>query len=826
MRTIVLLVLLATLQERVDPAKHWAFRPVAAPEVPEVRLRDWPRTAIDRFVLARLEEKGLRPAPPAGKTELLRRATFDLTGLPPAPGEIDAFLADDSPGAFEKVVDRLLASPHYGERWGRHWLDVVRYGESHGYERNHLRPNAWPYRDYVIRAFNEDRPFAEFVAEQLAGDVVGRDRPEIAVATGFLVAGVHDDVSSPEETLTRTQRANDLDDMVATTGAAFLGLTVGCARCHDHKFDPIPQADYYRMAAVFAGVRHDERPVASRTEVERLEREATEVSGKIRAAQGRIADLEERAREAVLRSRGVSPVPRPAVNAVRNVERFDPVRARFVRFVVTATKDGLEPCIDELEIYGPEGDRNLAIGAKPSASSVYPDSTIHRIEHLNDGRYGNDRSWISREKGGGWAQVELAEAASLARVVWSRDSIEKPKFRDRLASSYRVDVSEDGEAWRTVSTGADRAPADEKIPAEQLLDALAPAEREERAALAVQAVKLRERAAALKPATAYVGKFVEPHAVHVLSRGDVMKPGEAAPPGALSRIPGLSGALEARTEPERRLALARWIADPRNPLPARVLVNRAWQHHFGRGIVGTPSDFGTQGDPPTHPELLDWLAADFLANGGRLKRLHRLIMTSSAYRQSTRVDPTAVAVDAGNRLLWRMPLRRLESEALRDAILAASGALRRDPGGPGFALYKYSVNNIAFYEPVADPGPETWRRAVYAQAARAYREELMASFDAPENAQRNPRRDVTTTPLQALNLLNDRFVLKQAGLFADRVRREAGEGSAAQVARAFKIALGRAPGTEELRLAGDLVTRHGLAALARALFNANEFLHY
>ncbi len=753
---------------RKDRPLPWSLHPVGNPPVPEVRHATWPVNPIDRFILGRLEEKGLEPAPPADRRTLLRRVTIDLTGLPPG---------EDDGAEYERIVDRLLASPRYGERWGRHWLDAVRYGESHGYERNHLRPNAWPYRDYVIRAFNADTPYPRFIAEQLAGDLVAPGDEAIEVATGFLVAGVHDDVGSPEESLTRMQRANDLDDMVATTSAVFLGLTLNCARCHDHKFDPIPQKDYYRMAAVFAGVRHEERPLEAVAARGTREKETAEVTR-------RIVELETQ-----LAPQG----RRPAVNTLRNVETFDPVRARFVRFTVFATKDGLEPCIDELEVYGPEGGTNLALAGKAAASSVYPNAAIHQVRHLNDGQYGNSHSWISAERGAGWAQVELAEPATVARVVWSRDSVDPPKFKDRLPLDYHLDVSEDGREWRTVACGADRATEAVKPAASPEID------------------RLKRRRAELAPRAAYIGKITAPDPVFVLGRGDVMKRGEPVTPGALSRVPGM--APEAAT----REALAAWIADPKNPLTARVQVNRVWQHHFGRGIVGTTGDFGANGEPPSHPELLDWLARDFMEHGWTLKRLHKMIVLSSTYRQSSLTNPKGEAIDAGDRLLWRMPLRRLEAEAARDAILAASGKLDLRMGGPGFALFKYSVSNIAFYEPLPEQGPETWRRAVYMQAPRAYRDDLMANFDAPETSLRAPRRESTTTALQAFTLLHAPFVVEQARFFADR---------AGGVDRAFRLALGRPPRGEERRAAEELLARRGLEALCRALLNSSEFLTY
>ena len=812
----------------------WSLQPVKRPAVPQTKHGPLAKNPIDHFVFAELQKQGLQPSPPAGRVTLLRRVSIDLTGLPPTPEEVSAFLNDASPDAYEKAVDRLLASPAYGERWGRHWLDVVRFGESHGYEQNHLRPNAWPYRDYVIRSFNEDKPYARFVAEQLAGDVLARGDPDTEVATGFLVAGVHDTVGIQTVEGSLQQRFNDLDDMVSTIGATFLGLTVGCAKCHDHKFDPIPQRDYYRLAAVVAGVRHGERPLGANHSADQEQRQREASSRRLHLLAARISDLDAKARAAVLHAQGVHPLPRPAVNARRNLEEFAPVRVRFVRLNILATRDGAEPCVDELEVFGPDSEDNLGLasrGAKASASSLLPGYPIHQVQHLNDGKYGNDWSWISKERGRGWARIELPRSQTVSRVVWSRDAAaDQPRFQDRLASRYRVEVSQDGKIWQTVAGSNDRAPAAEAIPPETLQRALSAPDRRQRAALARRLAALSEEAARRAAAvTAYVGQFAAPDPMFVLKRGDVMRHGRAVTPGALSRIPGLSAdlAIDPKLgEAGRRLALARWITDPKNPLTARVMVNRVWQHHFGRGLVGTPSDFGANGEKPSHPKLLDWLAEDFLAHGGRLKWLQRLIVTSYTYRQSSEVNARGAAVDAANQLLWRMPLRRMEAEAARDAVMSASGKLDRRMGGPGFQLFKYRVVNVAIYEPLEEYGPQTWRRGVYRQAARAIREDLLANLDCPESAQRTPRRDVTTTPLQALSLLNGPFLVAQAGFFADRVGHEAGGRPEAQVDRAFRLAFGRTPTAGEQKAALDLLAKRGLPALCRALLNANEFMYY
>ncbi len=823
----------ASVGTKGQEAPLWSLRPVRRPALPHTPYDSLSQNPIDRFVFARLAAAGLRPSPLETKRALLRRVTIDLTGLPPTPAESDAFLKDTRPDAYARVVDRLLASPAYGERWGRHWLDVVRYGESHGYEQNHLRPNAWPYRDYVIRAFNQDTPYPQFIAEQLAGDVLGKDDPNIGAATGFLVAGIHDTVGIQTEEGTRQQRANDLDDIVSTTGAAFLGLTVGCAKCHDHKFDPIPQKDYYRLTACFAGVRHGERSLAVPAEQAQAQQEREALNARLQTIANQINALETQAREIALRQSGKPAGTRPAINARRNVDDFPPVSARFVRFTVLATRDGTEPCLDELQVFGADPQRNLALasaGAKATASSLLPGFAMHQIAHLNDGQFGNDWSWISATRGSGWAQIELPQPMRVQRVVWSRDGAAIPRFDDRLPSVYRIEVSLDGNAWQTVSTEAGREGSSDYIHPDALLKAMTPEQRKQRETLTAERTRLEQEAARLESrAMAYVGQFTAPDPTYLLRRGDVMQRLEPVTPGALSCVSVLKSDILSASdapEPERRLALARWIGDPRNPLTARVMVNRVWQYHFGRGIVGTPSDFGHNGELPTHPELLDWLADDFMTHGWRLKRLHRLMVTSYTYRQASAARPQGMAKDTGNQLLWRMPLRRMEAEAIRDAILQTSGKLDRRMGGPSFQLFQYNVVNVAIYTPLENYGPETWRRSVYQQAARSIHDELLSAFDCPESSQRAPRRDSTTTALQALSLLNGPFMQQQAAFMAARVRREAGTSLLKQTERAFVLAFGRPPDPDERQAAAALVKAQGLPSLCRVLMNTNEFLYY
>jgi len=779
---------------------HWAFASVKRPPVPATVGR----TAIDKIVVTKLAEKGLTPSPAADRRTLVRRLKFDLLGLPPTPEEVDAFVRDPDPSAYEKLVERYLASPHFGERWARHWLDVVRYADSHGFEMNNPRPTAYHYRDYVIRAFNADVPFDRFVREQLAGDALGAD-----AATGFLVAGPWDQVKSPDPVLTANQRADELHDLIGTAGSAFLGLTVACARCHDHKFDPIPAEDYYRVKAVFAGVQHGERPVRlpnapdPKVESDRLMVQLAEV-------ESRLAALEPLADPAAVKPR------RLPVSALLNTERFAPVTAKAVRFTVEATNQA-EPCIDELEVFtaGPRS-RNVALGVKPRSGGDYPNGgSIHKLEHLTDGKYGNGRSWISNTAGRGWVEVEFAEPVRIDRVTWARDR--EGKYADRTPTRYRVEVSLDVKKWQVVASSADRLPVGDKAPSPP---ALAAADQLEWANLNRQRTDLRKRLTdAARGAVAYAGRFTAPEAVHRLGRGDVTQKREAVGPGALTEIGTPLDIPDAASDVERRKAFAAWVTNPKHPLTARVVVNRLWHWHYGTGLVDTPSDFGKNGGRPSHPELLDWLASELVEKGWSLKHVHRLIVTSDTYRQASAHRPDAAAKDAQARLLWRFPPRRLEAEVLRDSMLAVSGKLDPTMYGPGFDLFEPNTNYVRVYTPKTTFGPAEFRRMVYQHRPRMQPDDTFGAFDCPDGGQVAPRRTVSITPLQALNLLNSPFVVQQAGFFAGRVEKDADP-----VVGAFRLAFQRSPRAEELAAARELVAKHGLPALCRALLNANEFV--
>ncbi|MDA1051074.1 MAG: DUF1553 domain-containing protein [Planctomycetota bacterium] len=780
---------------------HWSFQPVERPEPPP-RNGNWGANAIDAFIAAKLNEANLSPSPRADRATLIRRLYLVMHGLPPTPEEVDHFVADANDEAYENLIESVLNSPRYGERWAQHWLDVIRFGETHGFETNRERPNAWHYRDYVIQSLNDDKPYDQFIKEQIAGDALGAD-----VATGYLVAGPHDLVKSQDINLTLMQRQDELADIINTTGTTFLGLTLGCSRCHNHKFDPITQRDYYSIQAVFAGVQHADRAVP-------LSRENQE---KLASVTNRVTTLRDQVQR-WMSDHGY----RTAVDASRNVETIAPIQARFVRFTVLATNSS-QPCIDELEIFA--GDKNVALaegGAKASCSSSLPGYEIHKLEHINDGKYGNGRSWISNEAGSGWVEIELPRAETIERIEWARDR--EGRYTDRLATQYKIEAAVEPGDWKPIASSGDRLPyAKDASIASINLDGLpdeVAAKGKQLFAELTRAEQERDRLS--QSLMIYAGTFVQPGPTHRLYRGEPTAKREEVTPDALEVI-GTLGLETNSPEQERRVAFANWIANAQNPLTARVIVNRIWQHHFGTGIVDTPSDFGANGTSPSHPELLDWLAVEFMSNGWSIKHIHRLILSSGTFRQANSPNQEAMQVDAAARLLWRFPSRRLEAEAIRDCVLAVTGVLDPIMGGPGFSGFEVELENVRHYFPKKSFGPEDWRRMIYMTKVRQERDAVFGDFDCPDLSQVMPKRSRSTTPLQALNLFNSQFMLQQAELLAKRLEQEA-ETPEQRIQLAFRLCFGRQPGERELHDAVAIASDHGLTNVTRALLNTNEFL--
>jgi hypothetical protein len=791
-------------EEQTEKINHWSFQPVRT-SLPPAIDDQWIVNGIDAFVLQKQTEHSLTPNLQATRAQLIRRISLDMLGLPPTPEDVQAFVADQDPQAVQKLVERTINSPHYGERWSRYWLDLVRFAETNGYETNRERPNAWPYRDYVIRSLNEDKPYDQFLREQIAGDAIG-----VPEATAYLVAGPYDLVKSPDINLTLMQRQNELDDIINTTGTAFMGLTLGCARCHNHKFDPIRQSDYYSLQAIFAGIQHGDRSMPLS---DSQQQEIAQIDQQLVTLRNDLKPFVNDARP-----------QRPPVNAKLNEELFEPVVAKFIRFTIEQT-NASQPCIDELEIFS--GTTNVALssaGAKATASSTLPGYEIHKLEHLNDGRFGNSRSWISNEANKGWVQIELPDVATINRIVWARDR--DGQFGDRVATKYLIEVAVEPDQWKSVASSADRLPFTGAAATEPEYDfAKFPDQEANRGReLLNQLQKQQERKTQLQAsATVYAGTFQQPGPTHRLFRGEPMALREQVEPGTVAAL-GKLAISEASPEQQRRVALAEWIASKDNPLTARVIVNRLWQFHFGKGLVATPSDFGKAGVAPTHPELLDWLAMELMDHKWSLKHVHRLILNSATYQQSSQPRPAALQADADAQWWWRFPPRRLEAEPIRDSILVVTGVLDDRMYGPGFSGFEVELENVRHYFPKKKYGPEDWRRMIYMTKVRLEKESVFGVFDCPDAATSVPKRSRSTTPLQALNLFNSPFMLQQSQLLADRLQRDGGDDLDKQVTRAFWLCYGRKPAATELPESKAFIASEGLPAFCRAMLNSNEFV--
>jgi hypothetical protein len=698
----------AATQQRAAPTgpdrNYWAYQPVKRPAVPAVKNAAWVKTPIDAFILAKLEAKGLQPVAPADRAALCRRVYYDLTGLPPTPDEIDAFVKDSSPGAYERLIDKLLASPHYGEKWGRHWLDVVRFAESNGYERDGPKPYAWRYRDYVIKSFNADKPYDRFIKEQLAGDEIDRDDPDAVIATGYYRLGLWDDEpADPQQAL-----FDGFDDLVTVTGQGFLGMTLNCCRCHDHKGDFFPQADYYKMVAFFRGIRpfSDTRGVASSNNI-------VDITPPEKRKQYE-AELSERH------------------------ERVAALTAKLTAMEQVAIKK--MPAEDQRASEGP--DRPIV---------------VRKVPQFLTGPQRDEYQRLRRER----ARLKKLPMPS-----------------------------------QTLALGVNNC-------------------------------------------------IVRPPTTHVLIRGSAHSPGKEVKPGfpAVFGVPdpAIPDPPKGAKTSGRRTALANWIASADNPMTARVMANRVWQYHFGRGIVPTPSDFGKLGEPPTHPALLDWLASEFVSGGWKLKRLHKLVMLSSTYRLSARADAANLKADPANTLRWRFDMRRLTAEEVRDSILAMSGNLNLKMFGSSVypkiskeVLAGLSFPNKKDHWP-GSPPEEANRRSVYVFVKRALRVPILSAHDQADTDSSCPVRYTTTVPTQALGMLNGEFITEQADSFARRLEREHPDDVAAQVTRAIRLTTGRVPDADEVAKdvafvremrakfkldAHTALTRYTLLAL-----NANEFVY-
>ena len=866
---------------KVGRSAHWAFQKIR-PSASEKG------STIDTFITAGLKAKGLKPAPPADRATLIRRLSFDLIGLPPTPAEVDAFVADSLPKAYETLVERLLASPRHGERWGRHWLDVARYTESQGFEYDRLRDNAWHYRDYVIKSFNEDKPYDRFMKEQLAGDVLEPVTSDGIVGTSLLVCGPWDQAGNSQANATQKAmtREEEMEDMISVVGQTFLGLTVNCARCHSHKFDPIPQDEYYRVKSVFDGVKHGDRPINNQAD-------GKEREGRAAALKKEIATVRETVTRLEAEGWKLAATRQPA-----GAKPAGPVA--LARWSFENTPHGAIP--GELKGQAKIAGGRLLLakdGGSFYESAPLPqeirEKTLEAWVTLADLQQGGgavisieretDKDFDAIVFGERQAKKWVAGSGGFARTsdLDAPEETAPPGTLIHMAAVYRADNSialfRNGEPYgkpytpghplQTYKAGSarvllglrhhgagngflggeikqaaiyDRALSVEEIATSfrsagfsisqaEMLASLSEAQRAERDVALAQVKKLQTELDAIKPAareSSYVGVRVQPAPTHLLRRGDVKSPAEVVKPGALSAIADLDaefGLAADAPEAQRRVKFAEWLADPRNPLPARVMANRIWHFHFGQGLVTTPSDFGASGVRPSHPELLDWLASKFIESGWSMKAMHRLIVTSAAYRQSSETNEKAMKLDADNALLWRFTPRRLEAEAVRDAMLAVSGQLNLAAGGPSFRSFDVLGFPKNAYVPADKLGPEFNRRTVYRMNVNSGKEPLLDAFDCPDPSVKTPRRGVTITPLQALELMNNSFVQRQAAQLGERALKDANGDLPKAVQAAYRLALNRPATPGELSRALAATKERNLTSICWALLNSTEFIY-
>ncbi len=830
------------------------------------------RNPIDAFVLRRLEEKKLQPSPAANRRTLIRRLYFNLLGLPPKPGVVEAFVENPDPNAYENLVDKLLASPHYGERFARHWLDIAHYADTHGFERDKLRPNAWPYRDYVIKAFNTDKPYNRFLQEQIAGDALWPDDRDAVVATGFLAAGPWDFVGQVETkspVLRRRSRSLDLDDMLTQVMTACTAITINCARCHDHKLDEIPQEDYYRLVSIFAGLKRGKRTISEPT-LKKFNVEKKKINDELNQIQFAIGELEGKGvnladvvgggngfgtgRKGIGLDARTGKMQERKFGDLGNVKpgnyakcSYDFVDGVFVPAEGDTKISSTQLKATDLPTNGGKAwdmirngpvasqfstkwggvdynkDGHSMIGLHANAGITFDLAAIRKATGITELRFITVAGYGGRTVEPSAEFRVLLDASLKAHKKIGRNDAVPIEFKIPKAARFLTFISTDGDngySHDQISFGNPRlAPTKPKN--------LTANDRQRLEDLRLRKVQLEKKLTALGEPPEFYGVLPEePSPVKVLRRGNPESPQKEVTPGTIGWVNALSPDLGTNKTPEaeRRSALARWIIDPKNPLTRRVIVNRLWQWHFGEGIVDTPSEFGRGGGTPSHPQLLDWLAEELPRQNWSLKAMHQLILNSSTYRQTSHLTHGAKA-DGDNRLLWRQNPRRLDAESLRDTVLATSGKLNLKTGGPGFRDFQYIEAYAPIYKYITPDQPELWRRSIYRFIVRTTPHEFLTTLDCPDPANLTPKRLTTTTPLQALTLSHNPFMLKQAGYFAERLQTEAGEAPAAQVRRGFALAFGRPPSQEEQRAAETTIRKKGLFALCHVLLNANEFVY-
>ena len=865
---------------------HWAWQPMLNVLPPKLPADIEPSVAnnIDRFILAKLAEKKLALSPETDRRTLIRRLSFDLHGLPPTPEDVAFFVNDSAPLALERLVDRLLASEHYGERWARHWLDIAHYADTHGFERDQRRDNAWHYRDWVIKAINADLPYDQFLRDQIAGDVLRPDDSEAVAATGFLAAGPWDfvgQVETPSPVLKRLARADDLDDMVTQVMTATCGITVNCARCHDHKLDPISQREYYALWAVFAGVKRGDRILSSAVQ-DKLTTKKLLLEGQLTTARTELWRVHDRGwslADVVGGGNGfgsgkTGSAIDPLSGSVTEARRGFLDAAPTNQFIKSS-----QPFIDGVVI--PDGGEsgNVPITSTGILAAHVPDTSGKAWDAIRNGpvnsQFSTELSGLDFTKNGHTLLSLHANSAitfdlSAMRAAGLSDGVhfsaQVGYFGQTPRSGAGFHVFLDGQlqtAQQAVGRDDGLIAVDIPIAAtarfltlmatdngndighDQICfadAALSPPATNHTPDELAAITTLKQRIGELQQQLdslpisdkIYAINAETPPPIHVLLRGNPEQPDDEVTPGTVSCVsmPASLGTADF-TDAQRRIALADWIVSPQNPLPARVIVNRLWHHHFGVGIVDTPSDFGMGGSRPSHPELLDWLASQLQANKWSLKSIHRLICLSATYRQaSSRATEdlgsqhsVAQTVDVDNRDLWRQNIRRLDAESLRDAVLAVSGKLDKQMFGPGYQDFDYKEEYAPVYTYITADRPALWRRSIYRFVVRTSPDPFLATLDCPNAANLSPTRNVTTTALQSLAMLNNEFMLKQTEYFAARLVANPNTTLSEQVSQAFLAVFGRLASTPESEASIAFIQSNGTAKFCRALLNANEFVY-
>ena len=782
---------------------HWAFQSIERPALPQK-----PLNPIDAFIDHRLINEGIPVNKTADPLTLIRRASIVLTGLPPKPERVDKFIFDYQTNpqiSYNELVDELLASPHFGERWAQHWLDVIRWAETNGSESNLYRKLAWVYRDYVIRAFNQDLPYDEFVRQQLAGDGMG-----VGEALGFLVAGPHVPAATvgQEPSAIRQARADRMDEIMQTVGASMLGVTMSCARCHNHKFDPISIQDYYSMTAVFQDIEFGSRfPEFSKDHPRKMI--ANEIWRDVAMNRNKI--------------RNITTAWEEDWGAYKEVH-WKPLEAVGLRLNFWSGYVGL----DEVEIFGlPSEDINLASAS--NGTKVWTDLAFAQqgdrfpVTRVIDGKYGTQRwqaSFNKDKKQNPWIEFSFDKPIMVGRLrissnreyYYETDYLEqKNKFN---FDKFLVNIKLSDGTWTEVASI-------EKIRNSMKHDkSFGDAIGE----INHFAYKLSEEG----PRPSFVGSFIEPNLTHVLHRGSPENPRDVVLPSAPKILSGELPVDNSASGRLRRAEFAEWMVDDNNPLTARVMANRIWQHIFGAGLVVTGGDFGRAGAPPTHPELLDWIAAEFSdptrpeGKPWSIKGLIRLFVLSDAFKRSSKPSVVGLEKDASSSLLWRFPPRRVEAEVIRDGILLASGKLNREMGGRSYRIHNVK-KTYAQWKVTNNFGPETWRRMIYQERMRRVDDQIFTAFDFPDCGQVRAKRPVSTTPLQALNLMNSNFVVDQAKHLADRARDDSKGNLKASIVRSFELILSRKPDMKELNSSLEIAKDRSLEIVCRVLMNSNEF---